>query len=297
MTTLPALPTVGSTNWYGWAQGLHNVAVKTNTTVADDGSVVLPQLAADPSVPGVSGSVEVYKKSNSGLYVQGVSGVRRLTYHWGSGTTAPTSPILGDGFFHTTLGELYYDGSIWRQVETLTVANTTARDALNTLSTWLYAGFRVRVTASSNIYRWNGTGWTKAAGAPEIVLSTQGAGINSATQAAPGAGYITLVSQLIPAHTPGLLEIQCQVAVAAAANMAATYQIDYPVGSSVPGSTGRVHDNAQNNTTQYATAQGYIVTDGTSKTASFRLNNDAGSGANVFVVTGAFFNVWLHGAG
>lgn len=86
---------------------------------------------------------------------------RHPSYHWGSGTTFPTTGLMaGDTYFHTGLGGLMrYSGVAWRQTEMFEVANAAARNVISTnYSSLLYRGFRVYEADKGYIREWDPTG-------------------------------------------------------------------------------------------------------------------------------------------
>jgi hypothetical protein len=121
-------------------------------------ALLLDQQSADPATPAVAGQTALWKAADHGVYAVGpTAGKRRLTVHWGAGTTLPTAVAsAGDTYLYTGLCLLRYNGSVWRQAEVCEVVSKAARDSLPTGP--LYAGFRVLQT--DNKWEWTYTGST-----------------------------------------------------------------------------------------------------------------------------------------
>lgn len=85
---------------------------------------------------------------------------RYVPYHWGTGTTYPTTGgglKAGDTYYHSTLGcTMRYTGSVWRQSHLATLT-AVQRQALT--SAILHDGFEVFETDTDRVVYWNGSRW------------------------------------------------------------------------------------------------------------------------------------------
>jgi hypothetical protein len=99
----------------------------------------------------------------------GASWSRPLTMTWGSGTSLPATPGLGDVYDHTGLKcQLTYTSGGWRQNTIAEAATATARDAISaSYAALLHPGFNVWVDSVACTYTWTGSAWGFPNGGPQ----------------------------------------------------------------------------------------------------------------------------------
>lgn len=206
MTTMPALPAQGTTNWYGWVQAAHtnlvNVAAMTSDganvtltglvqsanltatgSVTSVGPLVLGQISSTPT--GTVNNTTLYALTDGTIHVRAGTGTTsRLPQHWGSGTTLPAlgaGTSINDSYYHTGLGCIMrWDGTVWRQVGRTEVNSTAARDTIATnyggSGGLLYYGFTVFDTSTNLTWIYNNSGWTFPQSTPIYIQTAQPTG-------------------------------------------------------------------------------------------------------------------------
>lgn len=215
---MPALPTQGSVNWYGWATAVEsacnvayaisdgtNISVGgtiattssvTAATVKTTGSVQTTQQSSDPA--GIANVSQLWSKTSDGaLYTRsGTGSVNRLPMFLGVGTAFPSMTVggqAGDTYFRSDVGVI---GSLWRwntnkwiyaDSGILTFATAAARDSF----TGAYTGLEAITTDGGGhcVYAAAQPGWvplntwvrTMAVG------GTYNWGISTSSAVAPGS--------------------------------------------------------------------------------------------------------------
>lgn len=264
------------------------------------GNIYLSERGTDLPAPGGAGQAGIWKATDHGIWVlDHESPKRRLTAHWGSGTTFPTTGlVLGDLFEHTGLAStMRYSTYGWRQIGQAEVADAAGRTAISTsYSSALHKGFRVWQSDNGYRFEWNGSAWRKLPG-PRAFLGTGLGQSGGLTTVAPNSTSVLITPAVaIPAHSPGELEITVDGQWNSGATCGGALFVMLGSSSASPdlgwlGPKARVHNFGVTVAFEPYNVKATFASDGAAKWVWLAGDNDPGSGSTLGV-TVANVQVW-----